>query len=62
MSQKAKKLAERLRAFTDDVIGFVEGCSDRIGGKCLQRRSGRWSHRAPHRAGHFEAVGLARMM
>jgi len=62
MSQKAKNLAERLRAFTDDVIVLSRDAPTRIGGKCLLRRSGRWGNRPPHRCRHFEAVGLAKMI
>ena len=63
MSQKAKKLAERLRAFTDDVIGFVEGCSDENWRKVLATEEWTVGVTARHiGAGHFEAVGLARMM
>mgnify|MGYP001069361018 CR=1 FL=1 len=29
MNRRAKKLAERLRAFVDDVNAFVEGCSEK---------------------------------
>jgi hypothetical protein len=63
MSQRAKKLAERLRAFTDDVIGFVEGCSDKNWSKVLATEEWTVGVTARHiGAGHFEAVGLARMM
>ena len=63
MSQKAKNLAERLRAFTDDVIGFVEGCSDENWRKVLATEEWTVGVTARHiGAGHFEAVGLARMM
>jgi hypothetical protein len=63
MSQKAKKLAERLRAFTDDVIGFIEGCSDENWRKVLATEEWTVGVTARHiGAGHFEAVGLVRMM
>ena len=63
MSQKAKNLAERLRAFTDDVIGFVEGCTDKNWRKVLATEEWTVGVTARHiGAGHFEAVGLARMM
>jgi len=63
MSQKAKNLAERLRAFTDDVIGFVEGCTDQNWRKVLATEEWTVGVTARHiGAGHFEAVGLARMM
>ena len=28
MSKRAKELSLRLQAFTDEVVGFVQGCSD----------------------------------
>lgn len=63
MSQRAKKLAERLRAFTDDVLAFVEGCSDKNWRKMCATEEWTVGVTARHiGAGHFEAVGLARMM
>lgn len=63
MSQRAKKLAERLRAFTDDVVAFVEGCSDKNWRKMCATEEWPVGVTARHiGAGHFEAVGLARMM
>jgi hypothetical protein len=63
MSERAKNLAGRLRAFTDDVIGFVEGCSDKNWSKVLATEEWTVGVTARHiGAGHFEAVGLARMM
>ena len=63
MSERAKNLAGRLRAFTDDVIGFVEGCSDENWRKVLATEEWTVGVTARHiGAGHFEAVGLARMM
>jgi hypothetical protein len=63
MSQRAKKLAERLRAFIDDVINFVEGCSEENWRKVLPTEQWTVGVTARHiGAGHFEAVGLARMM
>ena len=63
MSERAKKLAERLRAFTDDVIGFVEGCTDKNWRKVLATEEWTVGVTARHiGAGHFEAVGLAKMI
>jgi hypothetical protein len=63
MGQAATKLAERLRAFSAGVIAFVEGCTDENWRKvCVQEG---WSVGVTARhigAGHFEAVGLARMV
>lgn len=63
MSQRAKNLAERLRAFTDDVITFVESCSDKNWKKMCATEEWAVGVTAHHiGAGHFEALGLARMM
>jgi hypothetical protein len=63
MSQRAKKLADRLRAFTDDVIALVEGCSEKEWSKACPAEEWPVGVTARHiGAGHFEAVGLARMM
>jgi len=61
MSHRAKKLAGRLRAFTDDVIAFVEGCSEANWKKVCKKEEWPVGVTARHiGAGHFEAVGLAR--
>jgi hypothetical protein len=63
MSQRAKRLAERLRTFTDDVIAVVEGCSEKEWGQACPAEGWTVGVTARHiGAGHFEAVGLARMM
>jgi hypothetical protein len=63
MSQKAKQLAERLRAFTDEVIAFVEGCSEKNWKKVCAAEQWPVGVTARHiGAGHFEAVNLARMI
>jgi hypothetical protein len=63
MSQRAKNLAERLRAFSKDVITFVEGCSDKNWKKMCATEEWAVGVTARHiGAGHFEALGLARMM
>ena len=63
MSQKAENLAERLRALTADVIGFVEGCSDENWRKVSAAEEWTVGVTARHiGAGHFDAVGLAKMI
>jgi hypothetical protein len=62
MSERAKKLVERLRAFSDELIAFVEGCSEKNWKKMCKEE---WPVGVTARhisAGHFEAVGLARMI
>lgn len=64
MSQMVKDLAKRLRAFNDDVIDFVEGCSDKNWRKVLTTGE-QWTVGVTARhigAGHFSAIGLAKMM
>jgi len=64
MSQRARNLAERLRAFSDDMIGFVEGCSDKNWSKVLATEE-EWTVGVTARhigAGHFGAIGLAKMI
>ena len=63
MNQKAKKLAERLRAFAEDVIAFVEGCSEKDWKKVCTAEEWPVGVTARHiGAGHFEAIGLARII
>jgi hypothetical protein len=63
MSQRATKLAECLREFTDDVISFVEECSEESWKKVCATEKWTVGVTARHiGGGHFEAVGLARMM
>ena len=63
MSQRAKQLSERLRAFTDEVIAFVEGCSEKSWKKVCTAEQWPVGVTARHiGAGHFEAVNLARMI
>jgi hypothetical protein len=64
MSQRAENLAKRLRTFADDVIGFVEGCSDKNWRKVLATEE-EWTVGVTARhigAGHFDAIGLAKMI
>jgi hypothetical protein len=63
MAQRSEKLAQRLREFSDELIAFVEGCSE----KNWQKRCAweDWTVGVTARhigAGHFEAVGLAKMI
>jgi hypothetical protein len=63
MSQKAKELAGRLQAFSDEVVAFVEGCSEKNWKKACKKEQWPVGVTARHiGAGHFEAVELARMM
>ena len=63
MNRRAKKLAERLRAFVDDVNAFVEGCSEKDWKKVCTAEEWPVGVTARHiGAGHFEAVDLARMI
>ena len=62
MSKRAKDLSMRLQAFTDDVVGFVEGCSDADWLKVCQED---WTVGVTARhigAGHFKVIGLAKMI
>jgi hypothetical protein len=62
MSERTQKLAERLRAFRDEVIAFVEACSEKDWKKMCKEE---WPVGVTARhigAAHFEAVGLARMI
>ena len=64
MNQRAKSLAKRLRTFIDDVIGFVEGCSDKNWRNVLATEE-KWTVGVTARhigAGHFDAIGLAKMI
>jgi hypothetical protein len=63
MGQKAKDLAERLRAFRDDVITFVENCSEKNWKEMCNTEEWPVGVTARHiGAAHFEAVELARMI
>jgi hypothetical protein len=63
MSERVKKFAERLRAFTDEVIAFVEGCSEKNWKKVCTTEQWPVGVTARHiGAGHFEAVALVRML
>ena len=63
ISDRAKRLAERLRAFNADIMAFVEGCSEQDWKKACQEEEWPVGVTARHiAAGHFEAVDLARMI
>ena len=63
MSEKAKNLAQRLGAFSAEVIAFVEGCSEKNWKKACAQEEWPVGVTARHiAAGHFEAVDLARMI
>jgi hypothetical protein len=63
MPQKPGNLTERLRAFNAEVMAFVAGCSEQDWKKPCAAEE--WSVGVTARhigAGHYAAVGLARMM
>ena len=63
MSKRAVDLAERFKAFNNDLIGFVENCSDGIWRKVCPGEQ--WSVGVVARhiaASHYGALGLAKMM
>jgi hypothetical protein len=63
MSERAKTLAGRLRGFSDDVIAFVEGCSEKNWKKACAKEEWPLGVTARHiGAAHFEAVELVRMI
>jgi hypothetical protein len=63
MTQRAKKMAQRLQAFTDEVVDFVQGCSDTDWRKVCKEEDWTVGVTARHiGAGHFQTVGLAKWM
>lgn len=63
MAGKGRILAERIQRFTDDLLAFIEGCSDTQWGERLPWEE--WSVGVTARhiaAGHLEAVSLARLI
>jgi hypothetical protein len=62
MSERAKDLAERLKAFNDEVSAFVEGCDE----QCWRKMSAEdWTVGVVARhigAGHYGAAALAKMI
>jgi hypothetical protein len=63
MNEKAKALARRLHAFSNDIITFVEGCSETNWKKTCEKEEWPVGVTARHiGAAHFEAVELVRMI
>ena len=63
MSKRAIDLAERFKAFNDELIGFVENCTDEDWRKVCPGE--RWSVGVVARhiaASHYGALGLAKTM
>lgn len=61
MSERAKGLAERIRAFNKEVSSFVEGCSEKDWAEVLAWEGWPVGVTARHiAAGHYEAVALAK--
>lgn len=63
MSRRSQDLAERLRAFNDEIIEFVENCSDENWRKVCPWEQWTVGVAARHiGAGHYSAIGLAKMI
>ena len=63
MSQRAKKLSERFKGFNNEVIAFVENCSDENWEKVCSGEKWPVGVVARHiAAGHYSAFGLAKMI
>ena len=63
MSQRVKELTERFRAFNNEVIGFVENCSDDKWRKICSGEGWTVGVVARHiAAGHYGALGLLKMI
>ena len=63
MSQRAKKLSERFMKFNNEVIAFVEKCSDESWEKVCSGEKWPVGVVARHiAAGHYSAFGLAKMI
>jgi hypothetical protein len=63
MSERAKQLADRLRSFNNEVIAFVENCTEEDWRKVSQSED--WSVGVVARhigAGHYNAVEFAKMI
>ena len=63
MNKNTQELADRIRAFNDEVIAFVEQCTGEQWQKVCAWEE--WSVGVTARhigAGHFEAIGLAEMI
>jgi hypothetical protein len=63
MSPRSNDLAERLKAFNNEMISFVEGCSSEDWKKVCAWEKWSVGTTAYHIGkGHFNAIGLARMI
>jgi hypothetical protein len=63
MNEKARELTGRLRAFNDDLVKFVENCSETNWKKTCEKEEWPVGVTARHiGTAHFEAVELARMI
>ena len=63
MTVRAKDLAERLRVFNDEVISFVENCTDEDWRKVCAWEEWTVGVTARHiGAGHFDIIGLVKMI
>lgn len=63
MSPRAEDLSERLRKFNNDVMAFVQNCAEEDWSKRCSWEDWTVGVVARHiGAGHYEAVGLARMI
>lgn len=63
MSQRAKELSERFRGFNNEIIAFVENCSDENWKKVCSGEKWPVGVVARHiAAGHYSAFGLAKMI
>ena len=63
MSQRGKELAERFLSFNNDMIAFVENCSEENWKKVCPGEQWPVGVVARHvAAGHYRAVGLAKMI
>ena len=63
MSQRAKELAESFMSFNNDMVAFVENCSEENWKKVCPGEQWPVGVVARHvAAGHFRAVGLAKMI
>jgi hypothetical protein len=63
MSERAKSLAQRIQAIADEVLEVVRGCSPEDWGKRCEAEDWPAGVTARHiAAGHFETLGLTRMM
>lgn len=63
MSERAEQLAQRIRAFSDEVIGVVDGCPAAAWTRRCEAEDWAAGVTARHiAAGHLELLGLVRAM